>query len=269
MANTSTDINEEKNDLLSKITDMQPMLLFVSVILILLHYYIFPSMDSETTPSYIQIICEITVWAVFTILLILNAFSYIFKIDVIQTIRTMFSDNTDTAIKSNISEPEKKRLKIKLKKQVFHIPSNTFTFKDAKMVCDAYDSRLASFDEVEKSYELGADWCGYGWSGGQMALYPTQRKKWNKLQAIKGSENDCGHPGINGGYISDENIKLGVNCYGFKPAIRQMDSDRMSNTPEISKSCKEKQYDIKVDKMKALIDNIDVSPFNHNNWSVT
>ena len=48
-----------------------------------------------------------------------------------------------------------------------------------------------------------------------------------------------------------------------------MDSDRMSNTPEISKSCKEKQYDIKVDKMKALIDNIDVSPFNHNNWSVT
>ena len=267
MAYTSTGINEEKPDFISKITENQTILLFVSVILILLHYYIFPSMETEgITPSYIQIICEITVWTAFTILLILNAFSYIFKIDVIQTIRTMFSDGEYSV--SDFSEPEKKRLKIKLKKQVFHIPSNTFTFKDSKMVCDAYDSKLASFDEIEKSYELGSDWCGYGWSEGQMALYPTQREKWNKLQAIKGHENDCGHPGVNGGYISDENIKLGVNCYGFKPAIRPMDAARMSNNPEISKTCKEKQYDTKVNNMKAMLDGIDIAPFNHNNWSV-
>jgi len=268
MAYTTTDINEEKPDFLSKITDMQPILLVASVILILLHYYIFPSMETEgITPSFIQIISEITVWTAFTILFVLNVFSYIFKIDIIQTVRSMFSDS-DTSVVSNISEPEKKRLKIKLKKQVFHIPSNTFTFKDSKMLCDAYDSRLASFDELEKSYEMGSDWCGYGWSQGQMALYPTQREKWNKLQTIKGHENDCGHPGINGGYISDENIKLGVNCYGFKPAIRPVDSVRMSNSPEISKTCKEKQYDINVNKMKATIDDIDIAPFNRNNWSV-
>ena len=57
MAYTSTGINNEgKSDILSKISDMQLTLLFVSFILILLHYYIFPSIDSEITPSYIQII---------------------------------------------------------------------------------------------------------------------------------------------------------------------------------------------------------------------
>ena len=269
MAYTPTGIkNEGESDILSKISDMQPMLLFISFILILFYYYIFPSIDSEITPSYIQIILEITVWSVFTILLVFNAFSYIFKIDIIQTLRAMFSDDADADKLSNVSEPEKKRLKIKLKKQVFHIPSNTFTFKDSKLLCDAYDSKLASFDELEKSYEMGSDWCGYGWSEGQMALYPTQRDKWNKLQVTKGHENDCGHPGINGGYISDENIKLGVNCYGFKPAIRPIDASRMSDNPEISKTCKEKQYDIRVNKMKEMIDGIEVAPFNHNNWSV-
>ena len=275
MTYTSTGIGEEDNskkyegelDILGKISEFKHMLLLTFFILILLYYYIFPSIDSETTPSYIQIICEITLWSTFTILLILNVFSYIFKIDVIQTLRVLFGgDDTDKI--ASMSEPEKKKLKIKLKKQVFHIPSNTFTFNDSKLLCDAYDSKLASFDEIEKSYEMGSDWCGYGWSEGQMALYPTQRDKWNKLQTKKGHENDCGHPGINGGYISDENIKLGVNCYGFKPSIRPIDASLMENNPEIPKTCKEKQYDTKVNKMKGLIDGIEVAPFNHNNWSV-
>ena len=34
-----------------------------------------------------------------------------------------------------------------------------------------------------------------------MALFPTQYKSWKKLQKQKGRENDCGRPGINGGYI--------------------------------------------------------------------
>ena len=265
---TSTDINNEgEQDIIGFISDMKPMLLFVSFILILVYYYIFPSTETETTPSYIQIICIIILWSAFTILLILNVFSYIFKIDVIQTIRDMFSYDDGVGKLSIMSELKKIQLKSKLKKQVFHIPSNIYTFKESKLLCNAYDSKLASFDELQQSYEMGSDWCGYGWSEGQMALYPTQREKWNKLQAATGHENDCGHPGINGGYISDENIQLGVNCYGFKPQIRPMDAARMAANTEISKTCKEKQYDIDVSKIKGMIDGIEVSPFNHNNWS--
>ena len=33
----------------------------------------------------------------------------------------------------------------------------------------------------------------------------------------KGHENDCGRPGINGGYIDNHNVKFGINCYGHKP----------------------------------------------------
>ena len=29
-----------------------------------------------------------------------------------------------------------------------------------------------------------------------------------------GHENDCGRPGVNGGYIANTNAKYGVNCFG-------------------------------------------------------
>jgi hypothetical protein len=38
-----------------------------------------------------------------------------------------------------------------------------------------------------------------------MALYPTQYNTWKELQKIKGHENDCGRPGINGGYMINQN----------------------------------------------------------------
>ena len=50
-----------------------------------------------------------------------------------------------------------------------------------------------------------------------MALFPTQQQTWNKLQKIKGHKNDCGRPGINGGYIDNKNVRFGVNCFGTKP----------------------------------------------------
>ena len=31
------------------------------------------------------------------------------------------------------------------------------------------------------------------------------------------SVNNCGRPGVNGGYFDNPNIKFGVNCYGQKP----------------------------------------------------
>jgi hypothetical protein len=49
-----------------------------------------------------------------------------------------------------------------------------------------------------------------------MVLYPTQEESWKEYQ--KGQKDQCGIPGINGGYNHLKRQRLGVNCYGVKPS---------------------------------------------------
>ena len=68
-----------------------------------------------------------------------------------------------------------------------------------------YDGELATYAQVKKAHEKGANWCNYGWSEGQMALYPIQQEYYDKM--IKTKINDCGgEPGVNGGYFPNKNI---------------------------------------------------------------
>ena len=55
--------------------------------------------------------------------------------------------------------------------EVFHVSDNKFTYDDAAAVCAAYDSELATLEQILDAYNHGAEWCGYGWSAGGMALY--------------------------------------------------------------------------------------------------
>jgi hypothetical protein len=73
---------------------------------------------------------------------------------------------------------------------------------------------------MNEAYKNGAEWCNYGWSDDQMALYPTQTQTWQKFKNIDDGQHkkDCGRPGINGGYTMDLNQLLGVNCFGPKPS---------------------------------------------------
>ena len=51
-----------------------------------------------------------------------------------------------------------------------------------------------------------------------MALYPIQEKFYDEVQAGPVEHrDDCGKPGINGGYFDDASLKFGVNCYGVRP----------------------------------------------------
>lgn len=152
-------------------------------------------------------------------------------------------------------------------KQVFNIPENKYTYTDAKTLCKAFDSRLATYSDLEKSYENGADWCNYGWSEGQMALFPTQKSTYNKLQKIKGHENDCGRPGINGGYIENANAQFGVNCYGNKPMIRPEEAQLMENASPFPITNEEIEFQKKVDYWKTKINEIVLSPFNSKQWN--
>ena len=135
--------------------------------------------------------------------------TYIFNTDITASIKNLFSAQPEIDIvvdqeDGDMSGGDAPVPEIKLSKQVFHIPDNKYNYENAKAICNAYGGRLATVKEMQEAYAKGADWCGYGWSDGQMALYPTQYDKWANLQKIKGHEHDCGRPGINGGYISNQ-----------------------------------------------------------------
>lgn len=102
--------------------------------------------------------------------------------------------------------------------EVFYVSDNKFTYEEAHYVCKAYDAELATYLQVEQAYNNGAEWCGYGWSAGGLALFPTQQASWEARMADPDPKKRemCGRPGVNGGYV-DPSMKFGVNCYGIKP----------------------------------------------------
>jgi hypothetical protein len=207
---------------------------------------------------------------IFIGLIVINGLKYFLNIDIITSVKNTLSGMTEIDVKidtSRIDAVKSPIPKILLRPQVFNIPENDFVYPDAEAVCKAYGARLATYKEVEEAYEDGADWCNYGWSEGQMALFPTQQKTFDKLQKIEGHEHDCGRPGINGGYIANPALKFGVNCYGYKPRMTSADEELMENREIYPKSLKDQAIDERVNYWKDKLSEILISPFNHKSWS--
>jgi hypothetical protein len=146
--------------------------------------------------------------------------------------------------------------------EVFHVKSNTYTYEQAKDVCSLLGSRLATYDEVEKAYQNGANWCSYGWSDEQLALFPIQKSLYNELKTIPGHQHDCGRPGVNGGYIEDSETTFGVNCYGKKPYMTDNDKDFMKNYTYTPAMKPEEQNELN-NKINDLL----IAPFSKDKWS--
>ena len=203
------------------------------------------------------------------ILIVVNAFQYFFSINITAYIQGLFSPKPiiDIVVDQTAYQPEASPVpEIRSKKQVFNIPGNSYNYKNAKAICTAYGSELASYDQIEKAYNNGAEWCNYGWSANQLALFPTQKKTYKHLQTITGHENDCGRAGINGGYIANPNVKFGVNCYGYKPKITSEEEDLMKTQPPYPESAQDIAFQKRVDYWKNNVSEILVSPFNHTSW---
>ena len=223
-------------------------------------------------------------------LLITNTLQYLFMFDVKGNIKKIFTPHTEVEVElkkkkhtkkkkkkdkdgnvidadGNVIGPDGKVSSINFKKEVFHIPGNKYTYCDAKSVCKAFGARLASYNEIEEAYNNGAQWCSYGWSKDQLALYPTQKSTFNKLKNKKGHEHDCGRPGVNGGFIKNQNVRFGANCYGHKPEITPQEKQAMSNVNIVPVTKEQKQLDEKVKYYKSKLSSILISPFNKNQWS--
>jgi len=249
-----------------------PVVLITLTVVMLIYYLLFRSLGSGEQIVDVPIpetpgttFLEILMWGVFIFLVLINGLQYFFSIDAKTAIKNLFSENPEIDI-TVMSEEEIKSKPILKSEEVFHVPKNIYTYDDAKALCKAYDTRLATFDEVQKSYNNGAEWCTYGWSEGQMALYPTQNDTWKKYQKIKGHEHDCGRPGLNGGYIKNKDVRFGVNCFGSKPKIRPEEEANMGQSP-FPLSPEDKEADAMIEYYKKHIPDIVLSPFNYDKWA--
>lgn len=147
-------------------------------------------------------------------------------------------------------------------KQVFNVNRNLYTFSEAEPLCRAFGAELATYDQVKDAYKAGADWCNYGWVKGQLAVYPTQKATYDKLQ--HGSEHErmsCGLPGVNGGYFPNEDQRFGVNCYGARPAETALD-ERLQEAEHSDIA-----FDRQVNHYKSELDSIPVNPWSGKQWS--
>jgi hypothetical protein len=253
-----------------------PSVIIILVIVLVLYLILFmtlgdntPSAQSDSISNSDSGIITILVIAFFIILIIINGLQYFFGIDIIAKLKNLLTGNPEIDITVDTSKAQVKAPipEIRIKPQVFNIPENNFVYPDAKALCTAYGSRLATYQEVEDAYKAGANWCNYGWSEGQMALYPTQQKTYDELQKIEGHENDCGRPGVNGGYIANPAIKFGVNCYGYKPRMTSTEEELMATEPLYPKTMKDIAMENRVNYWKDKLSEILVSPFNSNTWS--
>lgn len=153
------------------------------------------------------------------------------------------------------------------KKEVFNVSRNIYTYNDASAVCSALGAELANYEQVQEAYENGADWCNYGWIKGQMAVYPTQKETFDKLQ--KGApeyRNACGRVGINGGHFDNPELRFGVTCYGVKPS-RNATDELLESTVSLPPTTAEIEYDKKVQKYREQLNTMVVLPFKRGQWT--
>jgi hypothetical protein len=178
---------------------------------------------------------------------------------------TITSGNTKTSGNSITSSILNKK-----GEQVFNISNNLYTYDDSQAICKSYGARLATYDDIEKSYNNGGEWCNYGWSEGQMIYYPTQKSTWDKLQKDSKKKNNCGRPGVNGGYMSNPYLRFGVNCFGKKPDPKASDLKYMEARKDILTPST--TSDTLIDKkVKYWMDNsatlLKLNSFNRDKWS--
>ena len=273
-----------------------PMILTVLSVIIIFYFVIFSYLGytASNSTGYAQSrglgIIEIIMWGLIIFLVLINGIQYFFKIDVNANISNIFNktpeldltispeeklvekggkkSSSDNKSKSKSkADDEEDKLETTGSGEVFNIPGNEYTYTDAKALCKAYGGDLASYTQIENAYKSGAEWCNYGWSANQMALYPTQKVTWNKLQKIKGHEHNCGRPGVNGGYIKNKNVRFGVNCFGAKPKITEEEQTLMDNATPYPLTPDELKVNNMTHKYKKNLHSILLSPFNYDKWT--
>jgi hypothetical protein len=279
----STDPTTETMNMYNYINNflINPVVYIILLVVLVLYFVFFYSLGNNNSSSSTSFSSEtksssgnistILVIILVVVLLLVNGVTYFFGINLSAYITGLFSSKPVVNVVVDETNVKRHGLapipEIPIIEEVFNIPGNYYSYEDSKALCDAYGAKLATYQQIENAYNRGGEWCNYGWSDEQMALYPTQQKTFQQLQKIKGHEHDCGRPGINGGYIANPEVKFGVNCYGHKPMITQEEKELMQNGKAFPQTIQDQALQKRVDYWKEHVDDILVSPFNRNTWS--
>jgi len=231
-------------------------------------YVIGIPMTNAMKPSSIAFI-DIIAWFLFIIVLITDFFSIFLNVSLANVI---FGNVLNKINVKDVSSVNTATIDSSSNDEVFNISNNLYTYDNAAEVCSIYGAKLATYEQVEEAYNHGGEWCNYGWSEGQMALFPTQKSTWSKLQGSESTKNTCGRPGVNGGYMENNGLLFGVNCFGKKPQASDSELKKMKANQEINIPIIENPEDkIKQSRMKFLKENKDtllvVNSFNRQHWS--
>ena len=197
---------------------------------------------------------EIMLFILFIMIISFIGAQYFFGVNLTATIQNFF--NTPEVNVAIVQSDTTGLGNLDTTKQTFHVQGQ-FDYMNAKALCKAYDGKLATIQQVTDAYDKGAEWCDYGWSDGNMVLYPTQYKTWKTLQEL-GKREECGRPGVNGGYNNNLLQRLGVNCFGQKPKL---------NGPMPTKTIPQNIIDKRVEYWEKKLPNFTISPFNYESWS--
>ena len=246
-------------------------LIFTTIIFYIFVYLLRVPMTAETRPGSIGFI-ENKLWVLLVIQLILDFFKYVFGIHIIDLLFSnalidWFKNVPDTPPVKQVQDVSAQPIQVN---EVFNISNNLYTYDDAQAICSAYDAKLATYDQVEDTYNNGGEWCNYGWSSDQMALFPTQKHTWDTLQKTDNHKNDCGRPGVNGGYIANPYVRFGVNCFGKKPAATDADKVRINarQNQVYPKTLADQVVDAKVKFWKDNADKmLNINSYNKDKWS--
>jgi len=275
----STDPTTETMNMYNYVNNifMNPIVYIILLLVLVVYFILFYSLGNKGSGSDNSYKGDsensnwgtIFVVILIAILLFINGLTYFFGINLFAYITGLFSGKPVVNIVVDEKNPAALAPvpEIPIIEEVFNIPGNYYSYDDSKAICTAYGAKLASYDQVENAYNKGGEWCNYGWSEGQMALYPTQKSTFQKLQKAKGHEHDCGRPGVNGGYIANPEVKFGINCYGHKPKITNEEKELMANSRLYPQSQNDVVIQKKIDYWRDHVEDILVSPFNHKTWS--
>jgi len=251
--------------------------LVIVIIYMIVYFGNVPMVNNKLPPTLDLLIKKS--WYFLLILIVINIFKFGLNIPIVDIIYDTCASlwngiGFEKFVKSKsndfVNEPEKNSETV-LKttgSEVFNISNNLYTYDDAKSICKAYNSRLATYNEIEDAYKKGAEWCNYGWSENQMIFFPTQKSTWQELQKNPSTKNSCGRPGINGGVSPNPNIKYGVNCYGKKPS--QKDNEFLSTNviaAQFSKSTEDVELEKKTQFWKEHQEMLQLNSYNKNKWS--
>lgn len=241
------------------------VLSFIVIFYIIIYLFRFPM--TEGSKSMAITIIEGIAWILFIIILIVDFFKYFLKIPIMDILSFLFG--WEKTVETPVIKEVKGNTVPTQPNEVFNISNNLYTYDDAQAICSSYDAKLATYDQIEEAYNDGAEWCNYGWSDNQMIYFPTQKATWDKLQKTKKHKNDCGRPGVNGGYMANPYIKFGVNCYGKKPKANDNDLARMKANKDYVFPKTEEDLALEK-KIKYWKDNADkllkVNSFNTDKW---